>query len=856
MSTVRLHERTATATTPKLTRRRVASLGLAAYLLAYVSWQLLGWIPGSKQEVGDLLLLPVDAAAVCAAWWASRRCAQAERLRALWRLMAIALAAELTGDVVQAVYEVGLHRSPYPSLADPFYLAFYALLLLALLRVPVAAVTRGKSVRTMLDGTTIVVGGGAVVWYFVLGPTAVEGGQSALAMAVSLAFPVGDLLLLAGLAAVLLRQSPLALRIPLRLITAAVALGVVADVLYGYGQLHETYTSGDYIDTVYVLEFTTFALAGLSQRAVSRDDPSAAPDASHQRRSRASWLPYLSLAIGLGVLLGVERDLAFFPDVSLVLIVIVLAALVAARQYLAQRELASTQAALRASERRSRAIFDNAGIGIVVSNLDGENIVDVNPAFSEMVGYTPEELWGGNFSELTHPEELEAFEALTPATIDGFHREIRFLRRGGIARWGSLTLSLLRDEDGVPRQVIGVLKDITTRKEAEQVKDEFISVVGHELRTPLTSIRGSLGLLEGGVFGELPEEAESMVALAVTNTDRLVRLINDMLDIERMDAGHLELELAPVKASELVADAVQIVQMPATQAGVTLVADIQEDLTVSVDSDRILQVLVNLLGNAIKFSPRSSTVTTSVATEHGRALFSVTDVGRGIPADRRESIFERFRQVDSSDAREKGGSGLGLAIARNIVEHHGGAMRVRSEVGRGSTFAFTLPLLDARVTMLVCGGESGDTEEGGGRLAELQAIAPVLRSGTVLVVEDDPSLGEVLTETLRHNNIATRLVRTAADAVEEIRRSQPAVLLLDLMLPGEDGFTVVERLRGDGVLHDTHLLVYTALDLSSGERERLQLGHTEFLSKSKVTPQDVEHRISGLLGARKEGVAL
>jgi CheY-like chemotaxis protein len=323
-----------------------------------------------------------------------------------------------------------------------------------------------------------------------------------------------------------------------------------------------------------------------------------------------------------------------------------------------------------------------------------------------------------------------------------------------------------------------------------------------------------------------------------------------------MDAGHLELELAPVKASELVADAVQIVQMPATQAGVTLVADIQEDLTVSVDSDRILQVLVNLLGNAIKFSPRSSTVTTSVATEHGQALFSVTDVGRGIPADRRESIFERFRQVDSSDAREKGGSGLGLAIARNIVEHHGGAMRVQSEVGRGSTFAFTLPLLDARVTMLVCGGESGDTEEGGGRLAELQAIAPVLRSGTVLVVEDDPSLGEVLTETLRHNNIATRLVRTAADAVEEIRRSQPAVLLLDLMLPGEDGFTVVERLRGDGLLHDTHLLVYTALDLSSGERERLQLGHTEFLSKSKVTPQDVEQRISGLLGARKEGVAL
>jgi signal transduction histidine kinase/CheY-like chemotaxis protein len=736
MSTVNLDQRTEHAAWPKLTPSRTAILGLAAYVLLYVSWQLLGWIPGSRQDVGDLLIVPVDAAAVCAAWWASRRCAQVERLRSFWRLMAIALAAEMIGDIVQAIYEVGFHASPYPSLADPFYLAFYALLLLALLRVPVAPVTRGKLARTMLDGATIVVGGGAVVWYFVLGPTAVQGGESALAMGVSLAFPVGDLFLLAGLAAVLLRQSPVALRTPLALITAAVALGIVADVFYGYGQLHETFTAGDWIDTIYVLEFTTFALAGLSQRPVSRGEPSVTVDASGRHRSRASWLPYLSLAIGLGVLLGVERGNRFFPDVSLVLIVIVLAVLVAARQYLAQRELVQTEVALRESER---------------------------------------------------------------------------------------------------------------------VKDEFISVVGHELRTPLTSIRGSLGLLQGGVFGELPEEAQSMVALAVTNTDRLVRLINDILDFERMDAGRVELELAPVKASGLLEGAIQIVQMTATQARVTLLQDIQDDLTVSVDADRIVQVLVNLIGNAIKFSPRSSTITITVASEHGRALFSVADTGRGIPADRLESIFERFRQVDSSDAREKGGSGLGLAIARNIVEHHGGAMSVESEIGQGSTFYFTLPLVEGRVTMLVCGSENGDASTDGGRLAELRAIAPAFGSGTVLVVEDDPSLGEVLTETLGHKEIATRLVRTAQDAVKEIRRSQPSVLLLDLMLPGKDGFTVIERLRGDGLLRDTHLLVYTALDLNQGDRERLQLGHTEFLSKATVTPQDIEQRVSELLHGQKAG---
>jgi signal transduction histidine kinase/CheY-like chemotaxis protein len=736
MSTVNLNRQAEKTPSLRLTPSRAAILGLSAYVLVYVSWQLFGWIPGSRQDVGDLLIVPVDAAAVCAAWWASRRCAQVERLRSFWRMMAIALAAEMIGDIVQAIYEVGFHSSAYPSLADPFYLAFYALLLLALLRVPVAAVTRGKLIRTMLDGATIVVGGGAVVWYFVLGPTALQSGESTLAMGVSLAFPVGDLLLLAGLAAVLLRRSPLALRTPLALITGAVVLGIVADVFYGYGQLHETFTAGDWIDTIYVLEFTTFALAGLSQRPVSRGEPSTVVDAYGRHRSRASWLPYLSLAIGLGVLLGVEAGNRFFPDVSLVLIVIVLAVLVAARQYLAQRELIETEAALRKSER---------------------------------------------------------------------------------------------------------------------VKDEFISVVGHELRTPLTSIRGSLGLLQGGVFGELPEEAQSMLALAVTNTDRLVRLINDILDIERMDAGRVELALAPVKASELLENAVQIVQMTATQASVTLAADVQADVTVSVDSDRILQVLVNLLGNAIKFSPRSSTITIRVTSEQGQARFSVTDTGRGIPADRLESIFERFRQVDSSDAREKGGSGLGLAIARNIVEHHGGQMRVESELGQGSTFYFTLPLVSGSVTMLVCGSENGDASTGGGRLAELQAIAPAFGSGSVLVVEDDPSLGEVLTETLGHQEIVTRLVRTAQDAVQEIRRSQPSVLLLDLMLPDEDGFTVIERLRGDGLLSDTHLLVYTALDLSQGDRERLQLGHTEFLSKANITPQDIERRVSELLQGQHEG---
>jgi len=838
---------------PSLTASRVAVISLGIYLVVYVSWQLFHWLPG-KQQLGQAFLIPADMAALCSTLLAARRCPGSPRLRSFWLWMSAAMAAEMIADIFLLKYNIQYNNPPFPTIADAFFLSFFVLLFLALLRVPVAPLTQAKRLQIMLDGAIIVLGGGAIVWYFLLGPTAKEGGQSALAMAVSLAYPVGDLILLAGLAVLLLRRSPPTLKVALLLIAAGALTSIVADVVYGYGVLHNTYKSGDPIDIFYVLAFLLFALAGISQEPVQSDDPVALPGDWSQPTPRVSWLPYITAPIGFGLLIGVESGRPFFPDLSLVLILTMIGGLVAARQYMSLRELARAERARRDSERRSRAIFQNAGVGITVSDLKGPTIIDVNQTFSDMVGYTPEELRGGDFAALTHPDELEAYQSLTIDTLDGFQREIRFLRRDGTALWGSLTLSLLRDEPGVPRNVIGVLQDITTRKEAENVKDEFISVVGHELRTPLTSIRGSLGLLEGGVFGELPQEATSMIALAVTNTDRLVRLINDMLDIERMDAGRTELELAPVKASELIANATQIVQIPATQAQVTLTTEILEDPVLYVDGDTIVQVLVNLLGNAIKFSPRWSTVTITVALKTGQALISVTDTGRGIPADRLETIFERFRQVDSSDAREKGGSGLGLAIARNIVEHHGGEMGVESQIGRGSTFHFTLPLADRRVTMLICGHHNGGTGTDSDHVTELQAIAPAIAAGTVLVVEDDPSLGEVLTKTLSHKEITTRLVRNAEDAVEEIRRSQPRVLLLDLMLPGESGFTVIERLRGKGLLSDTHLLVYTALDLNSGDRERLQLGHTEFLSKASITPQDVERRITRLIGKPKETV--
>jgi len=190
-------------------------------------------------------------------------------------------------------------------------------------------------------------------------------------------------------------------------------------------------------------------------------------------------------------------------------------------------------------------------------------------------------------------------------------------------------------------------------------------------------------------MGELPAEASHMLATAVSNTDRLVRLINDILDIERIDSGRAGVDLAPTAATELVGQSVQALDAVAAEAGVEIRTEV-EPLTVAADADRIVQALTNLIGNAIKFSQRGGAVTVGVAGDGGHALFSVRDQGRGIPLGQLDSIFERFSQVDASDAREKGGTGLGLAISRSIVEHHGGRIWAESVEGEGASFFFTL----------------------------------------------------------------------------------------------------------------------------------------------------------------------
>ncbi|MEM8604130.1 MAG: PAS domain S-box protein, partial [Cyanobacteria bacterium P01_H01_bin.121] len=246
------------------------------------------------------------------------------------------------------------------------------------------------------------------------------------------------------------------------------------------------------------------------------------------------------------------------------------------------------------------------------------------------------------------------------------------------------------DEQGNVKGFFGLKNDISDRKATERLKDEFVSIVGHELRTPLTSIHGSLRILASKKLGTLTPQGQEFIEISLRNTQRLTRLINDVLDLERMESGRVVMSMQACNLTELMAQATQAMQTMADTQNVQIIVE-STDLNVWADPDHIVQVLTNLLSNAIKFSSTHTTVWLSAAKRPEDTLVQVKDQGRGIPSDKVETIFERFRQVDASDSRQLGGTGLGLAICQKIVQQHGGRIWVESTLGVGSTFFFTLP---------------------------------------------------------------------------------------------------------------------------------------------------------------------
>ncbi|HEY9810613.1 MAG TPA: PAS domain S-box protein [Halomicronema sp.] len=362
-----------------------------------------------------------------------------------------------------------------------------------------------------------------------------------------------------------------------------------------------------------------------------------------------------------------------------------------ARDITEQKRIEATLERLR---HQNELILTCAGEGICGLDSLG-NIAFVNPAASRMLGYEIDELLGQSVHillkfTLTYERRCRIFASLEDGSVHNVTDEM-FCHKNGRYFPVEYVSTPIREQNQITGAVI-TFKDITERLAMEKMKDEFISMVSHELRTPLTSIRASMGLLASGILVHQPEKTQRMLQIAVANTDRLVRLINDILDLERIESGKINIEKQICCVGDLMRQSADSLQLMAQKASVTLEVD-PLPVQLWADPDRIVQTLTNLLSNAIKFSPAGSKVwLTANSSSQGKVTICVRDQGRGIPREKLEMIFERFQQVDASDSRQKGGTGLGLAICRSIIQQHGGRIWAESSLNEGSCFCFTLPM--------------------------------------------------------------------------------------------------------------------------------------------------------------------
>ncbi|MFT4167443.1 MAG: ATP-binding protein [Microlunatus sp.] len=622
--------------------------------------------------------------------------------RQAWALFGAAAGSAALGNVWLTVVDLS-GRPDLTRVGDALILISVALILVGLLAYPFGPRHLYDFVRLLLD--TIVLGGSVllILSNTVLPRVAEHPTSDTIALVLA---PVIDIIM-ATVIWLLVLRARLPDRIGLGLTAAGFVLFSFSEIAAAIDRSYGTFAFGTATDLGWIAGYAMLAIA-------IRWSPSTFPtppdvdsiDRSPVVRSLvifavflvAGWLSFRTISLGTD------------PATVLVLLgTVTVAILLRQMLLLADNDRLRTRLEQRVAERSTELAEVTQRTDLMVNSVDDGvygvdglgRITFMNPAGGRLLGTHREELLGVEAHQRfhSHPSSECYLGTILRTGVALTGVEDSYLTADGRQVPVEVSASPMTDGRGV-RGVVVVFRDITRRREVDQLKNEFVSMVSHELKTPLTAIRGSLGLLAGGALGELTPPATRMVEIAVESSERLTRLINEILDMERIEAGSLPMEVGLQASATLLEAAYDQVQVLAADAAVTVQIR-RADGAVLADADRVVQTLINLVGNAIKFSPPGSQVVMEAAPvpEEPLVAFRVIDQGRGIPADRLNLIFERFEQVDSSDARDKGGTGLGLAISRSIVQRLGGRIWAENNPDRGSTFTFTLPSDgDARVT--------------------------------------------------------------------------------------------------------------------------------------------------------------
>ena len=467
------------------------------------------------------------------------------------------------------------------------------------------------------------------------------------------------------------------------------------------------------------------------------------------------------------------------------------------------------------------AIIDNLADGLLVVSPVGTVSV-INPTMREFFGLDGPDLSGSGLERLFPPELTGLAEKVRDCGVSTSEADVPLI--GG--RVGKAVASSIVVSEGAARCLGGVIlvRDVTRARELDRLKTDFISTVSHELRTPMTSVLGFAKIirkrLEQAVFPVLDREegnartvgqVRDNLDIIVSEAERLTELINDVLDIAKMEAGKLQWRDQVVSMADVIRQAVDSTRGLWGLKGIRMETEVEDGLPpVRGDRSRLVQVLVNLISNAVKFTD-AGTVVCRARLEAGVVVVSVEDTGAGIPADAREDIFEKFKQVGDTLTAKPVGTGLGLPICRQIVEHHGGTIWVESEPGKGSVFSFGIPVLAGS------GERPGEWEECTGLLPAPDS-AMLVRDGAesaggplILVVEDDPVLAQFLVQVFQNDGFRVRLASGGAEAVELARDLMPGLITMDLMMPGMDGSSAIRCLRRSPFTRHIPILVLSAL---------------------------------------------
>lgn len=468
---------------------------------------------------------------------------------------------------------------------------------------------------------------------------------------------------------------------------------------------------------------------------------------------------------------------------------------------------------------KSHAILEGIADGVLVTDPNGR-VVLFNAAAERILGIKREEALGRMFDEMVglygsmarewalHVEQWRE----SPET----HHAGQFLaQRIELGeRFISVHLSPVISSGQEFLGLVSVFRDITTEVQADRAKSDFVSMVSHELRTPMTAVKAYVDLLLMGTPGPLNDQQRKFLKVVKSNSERLIDLVSDLLDISRIEAGKVKLERQPVDMNELIEQVVMTIMPNVEEKGQTIRALVPAGLPKAYgDPARLTQILTNLVGNAYKYTPEGGEITVYAYVRHGMMHVAVQDTGIGISPENQRKVFERFYRVDDPGVRETTGTGLGLSIAALLVQMHGGQIWVESEVGEGSIFYFTVPL-----------AEGEPLEDMGQAPAEVETPG----APTILVVEDDPDVADLLQLMLKRAGYQVLITASGAEALSIARQQQPQLISLDIWLPDINGFEVLEQLKLDPKTRDIPVVI---LSVVQDQERGLRLGAAAYLTK-------------------------